>query len=160
KSSTAAWASGATGSAAAWPSWAGAPHPGPGSSQAGTGAAAVATLGGSGDDSGADELAPRLTLLVESRAGYRNLCRLLSAAGGGAPEPGGDRPRPGHAAAAGGQQRGALRPGRGQGAPGRADGDPLPYDPGRGGAAAGLPPRTAPERRRGDGAAVRRPSRG
>ncbi|HEV3456589.1 MAG TPA: error-prone DNA polymerase, partial [Thermoanaerobaculia bacterium] len=35
------------------------------------------------DDSGADDLAPRVTLLVESRAGYRNLCRLLSAAAGG-----------------------------------------------------------------------------
>jgi error-prone DNA polymerase len=33
-----------------------------------------------GDDSGADDLAPRVTLLVESRVGYRNLCRLLSAA--------------------------------------------------------------------------------
>ena len=36
-----------------------------------------------GDDSGADDLAPRVTLLVESRAGYRNLCRLLSAAAAG-----------------------------------------------------------------------------
>jgi error-prone DNA polymerase len=35
------------------------------------------------DDSGADDLAPRVTLLVESRAGYRNLCRLLSAAATG-----------------------------------------------------------------------------
>ena len=32
------------------------------------------------DDSGSDDLAPRVTLLVESRTGYRNLCRLLSAA--------------------------------------------------------------------------------
>ena len=54
-----------------------------GASQAGTGTAAVATLGGSGDDSGADELAPRLTLLVENPAGYRNLSRLLSAAAEG-----------------------------------------------------------------------------
>jgi error-prone DNA polymerase len=30
-----------------------------------------------------DELAPRVTLLVESRAGYKNLCRLLSAAAAG-----------------------------------------------------------------------------
>ena len=36
-----------------------------------------------GDDSGADDLAPRVTLLVENRAGYRNLCRLLSAAAAG-----------------------------------------------------------------------------
>jgi error-prone DNA polymerase len=38
------------------------------------------------DDSGADELAsmaPRITLLVESRAGYRNFCRLLTAAAAG-----------------------------------------------------------------------------
>ncbi len=39
--------------------------------------------GAPGDDSGADDLAPRVTLLVESRAGYRNLCRLLSAAAAG-----------------------------------------------------------------------------
>src|SRR6202030_3541818 len=39
--------------------------------------------GAPGDDSGADDLAPRITLLVESRAGYRNLCRLLSAAATG-----------------------------------------------------------------------------
>jgi error-prone DNA polymerase len=36
-----------------------------------------------GDDSASDDLAPRVTLLVESRAGYRNLCRLLSAAAAG-----------------------------------------------------------------------------
>jgi error-prone DNA polymerase len=57
---------------------------GAGASQAETGAVPVATLGGSGlDDSGADELAPWLTLLVENRTGYRNLCRLLSAAAAG-----------------------------------------------------------------------------
>ena len=39
--------------------------------------------GAPGDDSGADDLAPRVTLLVENRAGYRNLCRLLSAAAAG-----------------------------------------------------------------------------
>jgi error-prone DNA polymerase len=39
--------------------------------------------GAPGDDSGADDLAPRVTLLVESRTGYRNLCRLLSAAAAG-----------------------------------------------------------------------------
>jgi error-prone DNA polymerase len=38
------------------------------------------------DDSGADDLAPRITLLVESRVGYRNLCRLLSAAAAGRPK--------------------------------------------------------------------------
>ena len=43
--------------------------------------AALGPLGD--DDSGADDLAPRITLLVESRAGYRNLCRLLSAAAAG-----------------------------------------------------------------------------
>src|SRR5258708_610221 len=82
RSAAAAWAPGAAGRAARASGAAGA-HAGSGSSQAGTGTAAAATLGGSGDDSGADELAPRLTLLVESRAGYRNLCRLLSAAAEG-----------------------------------------------------------------------------
>src|SRR6202521_557778 len=51
-------------------------------------AASFSTSPGTGgplgdDDSGADDLAPRVTLLVESRAGYRNLCRLLSAAAAG-----------------------------------------------------------------------------
>jgi error-prone DNA polymerase len=45
------------------------------------GAGAVGALGE--DDSGADDLAPRVTLLVASRAGYGNLCRLLSAAAAG-----------------------------------------------------------------------------
>jgi error-prone DNA polymerase len=48
------------------------------------GAASVGAVGGLGEeDSSSDDLAPRITLLVESRAGYRNLCRLLSAAAAG-----------------------------------------------------------------------------
>ncbi|MBV8200570.1 MAG: PHP domain-containing protein, partial [Acidobacteria bacterium] len=39
--------------------------------------------GALGDDSASDDLAPRVTLLVASRAGYKNLCRLLSAAAAG-----------------------------------------------------------------------------
>jgi error-prone DNA polymerase len=50
-------------------------------------APALPAAGGPGalgdDDAGDDDMAPRLTMLVASRAGYRNLCRLLTAAAAG-----------------------------------------------------------------------------
>ncbi|HVR09278.1 MAG TPA: error-prone DNA polymerase [Thermoanaerobaculia bacterium] len=54
------------------------------SSQGALAAPGAPGLGALGeDDPGSDDLAPRVTLLVESRTGYRNLCRLLSAAAAG-----------------------------------------------------------------------------